>query len=119
MTSHGSIPLSPGCEAVKTPAFDWVAENGIYFENAYCSAPSCSASRASILSGRNGFELEQGGDLWSKFPAKFKTYTGYSREQGYKVGYTGKGWGPGSWEESGRKRNPAGYMYNDLQEYTL
>ncbi len=28
-----------GCEAVKTPAFDWVARNGVYFENAFCSAP--------------------------------------------------------------------------------
>ncbi|HYW96061.1 MAG TPA: sulfatase [Bacteroidales bacterium] len=104
-----------GCEAVNTPAFDWVAKNGVYFENAYCSAPSCSASRASILSGRNGFELEQGADLWSKFPAKFKTYTDILEEDGYDVGYTGKGWGPGSWEESGRNRNPAGYKFNDLK----
>ncbi len=105
-----------GCNAVKTPAFDWVARNGVYFENAYCSVPSCSASRASILSGRNGFELEQGADLWSIFPAKFKTYTDILEEEGYQVGFTGKGWGPGSWEESGRKRNPAGYAFNSLQD---
>ncbi len=105
-----------GCEAVKTPAFDWVAKNGVYFENAFCSAPSCSASRAAVLSGRNGFELEQGGDLWSIFPAKFKTYTDILEQEGYDVGYTGKGWGPGSWEESGRKRNPAGYKFNDLKD---
>ncbi len=104
-----------GCKAVMTPAFDWVAKNGVYFENAYCSAPTCSASRAAILSGRNGFELEEGGDLWSKFPAKFKTYTSILEEEGYAVGYTGKGWGPGNWEESGRNRNPAGYMFNDLK----
>lgn len=105
-----------GCEAIKTPAFDWVAQNGVYFENAYCSAPSCSASRAAILTGKNGFELEQGGDLYSRFPARFRTYTGYLEEEGYKVGYTGKGWGPGNWKESGRKRNPAGYEYNELKD---
>jgi uncharacterized sulfatase len=32
-------------------------------------------------------------------------------EMGYKVGYTGKGWGPGNWEISGRQRNPAGEAY--------
>ena len=31
-------------------------------------------------------------------------------EQGYSVGYTGKGWGPGDWK--GRSRNPAGKVFN-------
>jgi len=101
-----------GCKAVRTPAIDYLAQNGAWFNNAYCSAPSCSASRASILSGRNGFELKEGACLRSIFPSEFKTYTEYLEESGYFTGYTGKGWGPGEWKESGRNNNPAGEEYN-------
>jgi uncharacterized sulfatase len=102
-----------GCRAVNTPSIDWLARNGVWFNNAYCSAPSCSASRASILAGRNGFELKEGACLWSIFPAEFKIYTEYLEQSGYFTGYTGKGWGPGDWKESGRDKNPAGEEYND------
>ena len=42
-------------------------------------------------------------------------------EAGYQVGYTGKPWGPGNWEISGRKRNPAGPGFNKhkMKEQTL
>jgi len=103
-----------GCKAVSTPSIDWLARNGVWFNNAYCSAPSCSASRASILTGRNGFELKEGACLRSKFPDEFKTYTEYLEESGYFTGYTGKGWGPGNWKESGRDKNPAGEEYNNV-----
>jgi N-sulfoglucosamine sulfohydrolase len=103
-----------GCKAVQTPSIDWLAQNGVWFNNAYCSAPSCSASRASILAGRNGFELKQGACLWSIFPAEFKTYTEYLEESGYYTGYTGKGWGPGNWKDGGREKNPAGEEYNEI-----
>lgn len=33
---------------------------------------------------------------------------------GYRVGYTGKGWGPGNWEED-RSRNPAGTEFNAIE----
>lgn len=102
-----------GCKAVQTPSIDWLARNGAWFNNAYCSAPSCSASRASILAGRNGFELKEGACLWSIFPSEFKTYTEYLEESGYFTGFTGKGWGPGDWKDGGREKNPAGDGFND------
>jgi N-sulfoglucosamine sulfohydrolase len=105
-----------GCKTVQTPAIDYLAQNGAWFNNAYCSAPSCSASRASILSGRNGFELKEGACLWSIFPAEFKTYTEYLEASGYFTGYTGKGWGPGDWKDSGRESNPAGDEYNNIRK---
>jgi N-sulfoglucosamine sulfohydrolase len=103
-----------GYKSVRTPSIDWLAKNGVWFNNAYCSAPSCSASRASLLTGRNGFELKEGACLWSIFPAEFKTYTEYLETSGYFTGYTGKGWGPGNWKDSGRDKNPAGEEYNDI-----
>jgi len=104
-----------GCEAIQTPNIDYLARNGVWFNHAYCSAPSCSASRASILTGRNGFELREGACLWSIIPSEFKTYTEYLEESGYTTGYTGKGWGPGDWEESDRKKNPAGEEYQGIR----
>jgi len=108
-----------GCKAIQTPSIDWLAQNGVWFNNAYCSAPSSSASRASILTGRNGFELKEGACLWSIFPAEFKTYTEYLEESGYYTGYTGKGWGPGNWKDGGRDKNPAGEEYNEITKIPL
>ncbi len=104
-----------GCKEVNTPHFDWLAENGVLFENAYCSAPSCAPSRASVLTGRNGWELEQGAVLWGYLPSKYRTYPDILEENGYHVGYTGKGWGPGDLKDAGRERNPAGIEYNQIR----
>ncbi len=50
---HGTDAL--GCYGnpiVKTPNLDQLADEGVRFVNAYCTSSSCSASRASILTGR-------------------------------------------------------------------
>ena len=41
-----------GCPVVKTPAFDRIAKEGVLFRNAHTAAPSCSPSRAAILTGQ-------------------------------------------------------------------
>ncbi|QCR24647.1 sulfatase [Pontibacter sp. SGAir0037] len=101
-----------GYKAVSTPNFDRIARTGILFTNAYVASPGCSPSRASILTGRNDWQIEEAGTHGSSFPAKYKVYPDILEEAGYKTGYTGKGWGPGDWKVSGRKRNPAGKAYN-------
>jgi uncharacterized sulfatase len=103
-----------GCQAVYTPGFDKVATEGILFNNAFSAAPGCSPSRASLLTGKYIWELEDAGSHASYFPAKFVTYTDLLDSIGYHVGYTGKGWGPGRWKESGRVKNPAGTAYNEM-----
>ena len=40
-----------GTPALKTPAQDAIAARGVRFDNNYCPYPSCSPSRASILTG--------------------------------------------------------------------
>ena len=37
---------------LKTPAMDYIAQNGVRFTRAYCINPVCSPSRVSMLTGR-------------------------------------------------------------------
>ena len=101
-----------GDRTVQTPAFDRVAREGVLFRQAHTVAPTCTASRGSILTGQWFARLEQGGDLWSTLPAKFDVYPDLLEQAGYCVGFTGKGWGPGAIAPGGRSRNPAGPEFN-------
>jgi len=90
-----------GDKVVKTPTFDRVARQGVLFTNAYVTAPSCTPSRGSILTGQWHWRLEEGGNLWSTLPAKFPVYPDLLERAGYHIGYTRKGWGPGQVEPGG------------------
>jgi arylsulfatase A-like enzyme len=37
--------------SVPTPNIQWLADQGVLFRNAFCAAPSCSGSRAALLTG--------------------------------------------------------------------
>ena len=111
---HASIAAD---KVVKTPTFDRVAREGVLFENAFVSAPSCTPSRGAIVTGQWHWRLEEGGNLWSTLPAKFDVYPDLLEEAGYHVGYTRKGWGPGRDAPGGRTRNPAGPRYKDFGEF--
>lgn len=104
-----------GDRSLQTPAFDRVARAGVLFSHTFCPAAQCSPSRASLLTGRNIWQLEEAGTQASLFPAKFQTYTGLLEQSGYHVGYTGKPWGPGNWQDAGWQQNPAGPEYNRRQ----
>ncbi len=42
------------------------------------------------------------------FPARFETFPEVLGKNGYWVGFTGKGWGPGNYKVDGRESNPTG-----------
>ena len=101
-----------GCKAVQTPAFDRVAREGILFRNGLAASPGCSPCRAALLTGRHTWQIEQAGTHASSFPTNYVVFPDLLEQAGYFVGYTGKGWGPGNWEVSGRTRNPAGPAFS-------
>ena len=84
-----------GCTWVKTPTVDRLAQQGILFNHAYTPNAKCAPSRATILTGRNPWQLKAAANHWCYFPPEFKTYAEALREHGYFVGMTGKGWAPG------------------------
>lgn len=82
---------------VNTPNIDRIAENGVFFSNAYSTSPICSPSRTGILTGRYH---ERWGNYWygeGGLPANEKTLPQYLKELGYynvKVGKTHLNGGP-------------------------
>jgi arylsulfatase A-like enzyme len=106
-----------GDKVVKTPTFDAVAADGMLFSHAFCVAPSCTPSRAAILTGQASHRLEESGNLWSILRKKYDCYPDLLEAAGYHVGFTRKGWGPGSLDGSGRTRNPAGPFYKDFATF--
>ena len=104
-----------GDAVVKTPTFDRLAKEGVLFHHAYVSSPSCTPSRGAILTGQWHWRLEGAGNLWSVFPDKFTTYPEILEEAGYQSGHTGKAWGPGRTETSGRPI--AGKPYKNFNEF--
>lgn len=105
---------------VNTPGFDRIAREGILFTNAYTPNAKCAPSRASILTGRNSWQLKEAGNHIPFFPVEFKTYAEALTEQGYFVGKTGKGWGPGvANDETGSPRKMAGRPFDSRQADVL
>ncbi len=83
-----------------------VAGEGILFTNAYVRFAGCRPCRrpcspAAIL-GRSS----TAGTHASSFSPQYLTFPDLLEMSGYFVGYTGKGWGPGKWEASGRDIRP-------------
>ena len=87
-----------GDVATKTPAFDRVAREGILFNYAFTASPSCAPSRSAILTGRNIWEVEEGGILLGILKSKFTVFTLVLEDAGYEIGATGKTWSPGRME---------------------
>ena len=103
-----------GQSNLHTPNFNRIAEQGILFNNAFVSAPSCGPSRAALLTGRNFWELEQGAFMLSYLPKKFRMFPALLEDEGYRVGFTGKCWGPGIFPLEGQPWM-SGQKYYDVK----
>jgi N-sulfoglucosamine sulfohydrolase len=102
-----------GTPWVKTPAFDRVAREGVLFRNAYTPMAKCAPSRAIVLTGRHLWQNEEAGNHLAVFPAKLKSWPEVLMDNGWHMGITGKGWGPGiANDTNGKHRLITGKPFN-------
>jgi len=84
-------------DAVRTPTFDRIANEGVLFRRAFVSAPSCTPCRSALISGQHFWRAGRAsilvGAVWDgsnfSFPLKLQ-------EAGYHIGETYKVWSPGT-----------------------
>ena len=101
-----------GDKVVKTPAFDRLAKEGVLFQHAFVSSPSCTPSRNAILTGQQFYRLERGANLKGPLDAKHPNFMFLLREAGYEVGHRSKAWGPGDFKKGGYTEHPCGPEVN-------
>ncbi len=106
-----------GDPVVRTPTFDRLAREGILFRSCFSAAPSCTPSRAAMLTGQYPHRLEEGSCLWGFLPSKFPVYPDVLAKAGYVIGSTRKGWGPGNFQAGGFARNPAGPEFSSFAHF--
>ena len=106
-----------GDRTVSTPSFDRIAREGVRFTHAFVASPSCTPSRAALLTGQAVHRLEEGANLYGSLPKSYAVYPDLLEAAGYFVGYSGKGWAPGRFEPGGRTRNPAGPLFKSFDDF--
>ena len=109
---HASIL---GDLVVETPHFDRLARDGVLFENAFVSTPSCTPSRLSILTGQHHWRLREGASLGGSLREEYTVYTELLAKAGYHVGRFGKGVWPS--KHTFRGRDSFGMRYRSFDEF--
>lgn len=104
-----------GDPVVKTPNFDQIAREGVLFENAFVSTPSCTPSRLSILAGQHHWRLKEGDSLGGSLREEFDVYTEMLQESGYRIGRFGKGVWPS--KHTFRSRDSFGERSRSFDEF--
>lgn len=87
-----------GNESITTPNIDWLADNGVVFDNAFANAPYCSPARSTLISGTQatvyGNDIHRKGHVQREqyFLVKNLTDSGYFTVNNHKTDYntTGK-----------------------------
>ncbi len=79
--------------AAKTPNMDFLAREGVVFENCFCTAPICSPSRATMMTGLFPSQAGMPGNLYAPCPPlspTIPTIGHYAHRAGYETVYHGK-----------------------------
>ena len=91
-------PERPGLnDVIDTPALDAIGRSGVVFNNAFVSAPSCTPSRAAVVTGMPFYRCGTNAFLrcreYGKAPDPYKSLPGFSQlliQNGYHVMHWGK-----------------------------
>lgn len=84
-----------GHQVVKTPNIDWLAQNGLRFDNFFLTVSSSSPSRSSILTGMYPSST-RAQNLHDKLPPQISLFSDGLRECGYYTMLVGKNHGTNS-----------------------
>lgn len=106
-------------DVVETPHFDALAREGVLFRNAYVSSPSCTPCRSSILSGQHFWRTGTASILRGTWDPNLPSYPLLMEQSGYHMGYTYKGWGPGTQIGApfgGKLYDSAGVQFNNFSQ---
>ena len=106
-----------GCDWIKTPGCDYIANAGVKFTHAYTPNAKSGPSRSCILTGLTTWQLRDAANHFAFFPSDIKTFPEALSEAGYEVGMTGKGWFPGDpgTNPDGSIRELIGKRYNGIK----
>lgn len=104
-----------GDPIVKTPNFDRIATEGVLFENAFVSTPSCTPSRLSILAGQHHWRLREGDSLGGSLREEYDVYTEILQASGYRTGRFGKGVWPS--KHTFRGRDSFGKKFKSFDDF--
>jgi len=104
-----------GDPVVKTPTFDRLVRDGVLFDNAFVSSPSCTPSRHSVASGQYHWRLGEGADLGGSIAADVPVYPDLLAAAGYATGFCRKGTAPS--KHSYRKNDPFGPKFKNFEEF--
>ena len=74
---------------LKTPNIDRLAEEGIFFENMFCTTSLCSPSRATILSGVYA-HTHGVTNNFTDYPTQLDSFPRRLQQAGYQTAYIGK-----------------------------
>lgn len=108
-----------GYPYVKTPNFDNIANEGIYFEHTYVTAPSCAPSRVGILSGLYPWQTKSAALLYSTWPDEIQSFPIILAKNGYTIGQTGKGAHSSRPASSRRLPQLLGEQFNQIKRKPL
>lgn len=112
-------------DVIETPHLDRIAREGTRFDNAFASAPSCTPSRAALLSGRHFFRNGSHAQLHHPWhgdePDPWDAVRGFPlalRDAGYHIGWTYKlHMSEASMGGRGNRHQPAGTRFNRFSQH--
>ena len=113
-----------GNKVVQTPVVDELATRGVVFEQAFCTTPSCAASRATLLTGLHSHAHGQYGHSHKRHSFRtlptVQTLPAILREHGITTGIIGKQHTlpveSYPWDVNQSETNPKGIDFRDPNE---